>query len=50
VIYEEAEKSGLTDVELLQALTSAQQSVLKTMLRVERHGDPEMPAGLEETT
>jgi hypothetical protein len=50
MIYEEAEKFGLTDIELLQALASMQQSVLRTMLRVERHGDPTKPAGLDETT
>jgi hypothetical protein len=30
---------GLTDIELLQALTECQQSILKYMLRAERHPD-----------
>lgn len=47
MIHEKAEELGLTDVELLQALTSAQQTTLKYMLRVERHGDAEKPAGIE---
>lgn len=38
----------LTDVEYLQWLASEQQSVLKYMLREERHGDPEKPAGWAE--
>lgn len=41
-----ADDAGLTDVELLQVLTSLQETVLKGMLRMERHGDPDKPAGL----
>jgi hypothetical protein len=37
----------LTDVEMLQALTSWQQTTLKYMLRAERHPeDPDKPADL----
>lgn len=46
-IHQKAEELGLTDVELLQALTSAQQSTLKYMLRMERHGTYDKPAGVE---
>ena len=38
---------GLTDIEMLQALAAWQQGTLKYMLRFERHGDYETPAGLE---
>lgn len=40
------EEKGLTDIELLQALHSFQLTTLKYMLRVERHGDSEKPAGI----
>ena len=45
LILEKANELDLTDVELLQALTSAMQSSLKYMLRVERHGDTDTPSG-----
>lgn len=38
------EENDLTDIELLQALHSHSQSVLKYMLRYERHGNYERPA------
>ena len=37
----------LTDIEYLQWLASETQSVLKYMLRFERHGDYDTPSGLE---
>lgn len=37
----------LTDIEALQAVSEWQDRVLKYMLRVERHGDADIPAGLE---
>jgi hypothetical protein len=41
-------KHDMTDVEYLQWLASEQQSVLKFMLREERHpDDPDKPAGWE---
>lgn len=45
MIVEKANEADLTDVELLQALTSAMQTSLKYMLRRERHGDEDTPAG-----
>jgi hypothetical protein len=45
LIIEKAQEADLTDVELLQVLTSAQQGTLKYMLRRERHGDSDTPAG-----
>lgn len=36
----------MTDIEYLQWLASEQQSVLKFMLRYERHGNYDQPAGL----
>ncbi len=41
------EEAGLTDIEMLQVLMEFQQGALKYMLRFERHGDYENPAGLE---
>jgi hypothetical protein len=40
-LWEMQDQHGLTDVEMLQALASHQQSMLKYMLRAERH--PEDP-------
>jgi hypothetical protein len=40
-------KHDLTDIEMMQALAAWQQGVLKYMLRYERHGDYETPAGLD---
>jgi hypothetical protein len=38
-------ETDLTHVELLQAATSIQSGILKEMLRIERHGDVDKPAG-----
>lgn len=38
------DEHDLTDVEFLQILVAEQQSVLKYMLRFERHGDYDTPA------
>jgi hypothetical protein len=38
------EDNDLTDIELLQALNSYQQTMLKYMLRYERHGNYDTPA------
>ena len=44
-IIELAEAADLTDIEVLQMLASMQQSILKHMLRDERHPDnPNEPA------
>jgi hypothetical protein len=40
-------KHGLTDVEWLQILNRMETGCLKYMLRQERHGDKNKPAGLE---
>ena len=40
------EKYGLTDVEWLQILNHMAASCMKYMLREERHGDMDKPAGL----
>jgi hypothetical protein len=40
------EKVDLTDVEYLQWLTDEMDRTLKWMLRMERHGDYDTPAGL----
>lgn len=45
MILQKAREEDLTDVELLQALTSAMQGSLKYMLRRERHGDEDTPSG-----
>jgi hypothetical protein len=44
VINDFQRKHDLTDIELLQALAEMQSSVLKYMLRYERHGNYETPA------
>ena len=41
------EEHGLTDIEVLQALFSHCESILKYMLRWERHKDYDKPAGEE---
>jgi hypothetical protein len=46
-LYGLQEEHDLTDIEMLQALSAWQQSVLKYMLRYERHGDYETEAGLD---
>ena len=46
-LYELQETHDLTDIEMMQTLLEFQQGVLKYMLRYERHGDYESPAGLE---
>lgn len=46
LILKFAGEHDMTDIELLQALTSMQQSTLKYMLREERHGDQDTPADL----
>lgn len=38
---------GLTEIEYLQILAEETSSVLKYMLRTERHGDSDRPADLE---
>lgn len=48
VVYRMAEDRKLTRIELLQALTEAQQGLLKDMLRAERHpNDPDRAADIE---
>ena len=45
MILDAASEAGLTNIELLQALASSQQGILKYMLRAERHPDePDKPA------
>lgn len=46
-IYAKQEEHGLTDIELLQCLAETQQSVLKYMLRAERH-DGRIDIGADE--
>jgi hypothetical protein len=47
-LWELQEEHELTDVEMLQAIASHQQSMLKYMLRAERHpNDPETKADEE---
>jgi hypothetical protein len=45
VILDFQKEHGLTDIELLQALNSTQDTVLKYMLRFERHSNYEKGAG-----
>ena len=48
MIYDEAIKADLTQIELMQVLAAAQVGILKDMLRAERHPeDPDRPAALE---
>ena len=48
MVLRAAEAAGLTSIELLQGLTACQQSVLKYMLRSERHpDDPDKSADVE---
>lgn len=44
-IFDYQREYDLTNIELLQALHEAEASILKYMLRVERHGDETIPAG-----
>lgn len=41
-------KYEITDIEFLQIVMTEVQSVLKYMLRYERHGNYDTPAGIEE--
>jgi hypothetical protein len=43
-ISEYQSQHSLTDIEVMQALNSYQQTLLKYMLRYERHGDMAKPA------
>ena len=47
-LLEWEQRHGLTDIEVLQALNEYTASHLKFMLRVERHGTADKPAGLAE--
>lgn len=47
LIRDHQKETGMTDIEVLQALTSHMAGSLKYMLRYERHGDYETPAGLD---